>query len=138
MYNPKSVVYHLGSATMNREEYNFKKIYLTHRNTFITILKNYSMRTWWKILPVKIVLEIVAFLRFLISEPKRALAILRANFDVFNNIIKIIKKNRSIQKFRKMDDSQVMRLMVKRTIVMDYFLFGRKKFSDYSKFIEDY
>ena len=63
---PKSVVYHMGSQTLN--EKNPKKTYLNFRNNLIMILKNDSiLNVLWK-LPIRILLDLLASIKFFIDK----------------------------------------------------------------------
>ena len=135
---PKSVIYHLGSATTGTDSRKFEKEYLLHRNVFVTLLKNYSRKTWFRIVPIKFGLEMIALFAFLFKEPKKSLAIGAANLWILLNIGKIIKKNKRISKLRKVSDKDIMNMMVKRSIVWKYFLSGKKNFESYKKDIPNY
>ena len=144
-YVPSSVIYHLGSATMGGDKARLRgdqssgfKVYLLHRNIWITLLKNYSIKTWWKIVPVKIVLELMAFARFLFDQPVRSLAIARANFWVVFHPGFILKRHRKISKLRKVPDKKIMDSLIRRSVSLDYFLLKRRKFDDYIRFIKDF
>jgi len=140
VYVPTSVVYHLGSATMGdlNKGFKFSKIFLLHRNGWTTVLKNYSIKTWFRIVPMKILLELIAFLRFLHVQPARSAAILTANLWILVHPFSAFKKNRRTARLRKVSDREIMRGMIKRNIPLSYFISGKKKFSDYLLFIEDY
>jgi len=137
VYVPTSVIHHLGEATSGKKQFKFKKVYFLHRNVWITSLKNYSVKNWWKIVPARLFLESSAFLRFLFSEPSRSLAIAKANLWVLFNISLILKKNKEISKLRKVSDEEIQKRMVNKSVLIGY-LFGKRKFVDYEGHILDY
>lgn len=61
-YEPKSIVYHLGSPTL---KWSGKKFYFLERNRWICLLYLYSTSTIIKILPILLFLEIGIFFYFL-------------------------------------------------------------------------
>lgn len=140
VYVPSSVIYHLGSATMGdlKSGFKFKKIFLLHRNGWITVLKNYSFSSWWKVIPMKIFLELAAFFRFLLIQPMRSLAILKANLWVVFNLSKILEKHKEIEKLKVVSDKLIMARMINRSIIIGYFIRGMKKFEDYIKHIKNF
>lgn len=135
---PESVVYHLGSATTGKKDFRFRKEYLLHRNVFVTLLKNFSRRTWWMVVPVKVALEFLAFGTFLFSQPKKSLAILASLFWIFFNVPEIARKNEEISYLKKISDEEIMKRMIRRSAVLGNFLSGKKSFKDYEKDIEKY
>lgn len=131
-YNPKSVVYHLGSGSWGNKSLSFKKEYLVHRNHSFILIKNYSLITLLKIMPFKIFLEMIAFLGFFILEPKRSLAIILANLSLIINIPSLIRKNKLINKIKIIPDNELKKLMIRKSIAFWRYVLGRKlDFKDY-------
>ena len=128
---PSSIIYHIGGVTSNKNPY--QKEYLLHRNTFITLLKNYSRETWWRVVPIKICLEMIDFFVFLLFDPLRSLATLNANIWILFNLPKIIKKNKEVSKLRKVEDKEIMKRMVNKSVVLGYFLSGKKTFDKFMR-----
>lgn len=132
MFAPNAVIYHLGSADWSNPQFKFKKNYLLFRNHFMALLKNYSLASIIKALPVKIILEFITFLGFLIKDPIIAAASLKADIFLLTHIPSIIKKNKKIQKLRKISDKELRKLMLKDSIATNRFLFGENNsFEDY-------
>ncbi len=139
IFVPDSVIYHLGSASWGKKEYNFKREYLHQRNHWIPLFKNYSMKNWFRILPVKLFLEFITAFGFMFSNPRKSLASVMANFWVAGNFGRLVKKNRGVSSLRKISDEEMMRKMIKTSVALHYFLSRRRKsFRDYLGFIEDY
>jgi hypothetical protein len=67
-----------------------------------------------------------------------AVAILKAYGWLIAHIGLVYKKRQQVQKFRKISDKKVLDLMYPGSIVFEFFLLGKKRFSDlifYDKFI---
>lgn len=63
-YSPKSVIYHMGSYSVNKEQINFKKEYLISRNHYLALIKNNKFISLLWLLMGKTALEIISLLRF--------------------------------------------------------------------------
>ncbi len=136
---PNSIIYHLGSSSWGKKKNNFKKQYLIHRNHWIALLKNTQIERWWKIVPIKLLLELLTIFSFSFRDPNKSLATLKANFWILFNIVMIIKKNRENIKNRAIDDKDIIKKMIKTSVALHYFLGRkRKKFGDYKNYIENY
>lgn len=140
LYVPASVIYHLGSATMGdlKKKVTFRKAFLIHRNAWITLFKNYSTKHLFRIIWFKLLLEIMAIGRYLLTEPKRGFAIISANFLILFNLKSLIKKHNEVQKMRKVSDDEIRKMMVTKSTVWGYFIRGKKSFYDYVGSIEGY
>ncbi|MCU0787759.1 MAG: glycosyltransferase family 2 protein [Verrucomicrobia bacterium] len=136
---PQSVVYHVGSGAWGNKRLQSRKEYLLHRNHWIILFKNYTPKTWLRVFPVKLLLESLAFARFLLTSPSRSLAILKANFWILSHLPLLWRKNREIMKLRTQTDAAIMQRMVHVSIAWHYFVLGsRRTFADFVAFIERY
>jgi hypothetical protein len=126
MVNPKSVVYHLGGGTL--EEGKPQKTYLNFRNSLIALRKNLPLYKSFGVIAIRHVLDLVQWLRFVVEGKfSHAWAINRAHYDFMvtqatwyskrKKIVKLIKRNHTVG-------------MYSRSIVFDYFIAGKKKFTD--------
>ena len=139
LFVPKSVIYHLGAGSWGRKKLQFKKNYLMHRNHWIILFKNYSKRTWLKIMPVKAILEAMAFFGFSFKQPIKSLAIAKANLWIIINPFNLLQMNKEITKIRKIDDKTLMNKMIRKSVAFDHFVLrNKRKFNDYAKYIKDY
>jgi len=95
-YTHKSVVYHVGGATLNKS--NPKKTYLNFRNSLSMLLKNLPKNKLITILFMRLCLDGLAGIKF-ISEGNfnHCLAIIKAHFAFYGLISKNLKKRASIQ-----------------------------------------
>ncbi|TRZ70979.1 MAG: glycosyltransferase family 2 protein [Nitrosopumilaceae archaeon] len=111
-YEPKSIVFHLGSPTL---EWSSKKFFLLERNRWICLLTLYSRKTLAKIFPLLIIVEIGMFFFFL----KKGLALtkLHSCFSLMKLHTNIKKKRDEIIKIRKLNDNETIKIFVD-----DYYL----------------
>lgn len=95
-YNYKSVVYHVGGATL--QQGNPRKTFLNFRNSLLMLTKNLPKKSLYKILFLRMILDGVAGIQF-ISKGKFAhfTAILKAHFSFYNLFSVTYKKRASFQ-----------------------------------------
>mgnify|MGYP000076617523 CR=1 FL=1 len=118
-YVGSSTVYHLGGATL--QSTNPKKTYLNFRNSLSTLVKN-AHGNLFIIVFSRLVLDGLAAFLFLVQlKPKHILAILRAHFNFYIELPKLLSKRRLI--------NQRKNYYSKSSIVWDYFIKNCKKFS---------
>jgi len=131
--NPQSVVYHLGGGTLSYQSAN--KVLLNYRNNLSTIIKNES---GWKLLwlvPVRLALEAVSAYKFLFSgQVSFFWAVARAHFAVIGRIGSLLKSRNintsAIDKIKLQEGVNANHTVHRRSIIFDYFLSGKKHFSD--------
>ncbi|MDO8563646.1 MAG: glycosyltransferase family 2 protein [Nanoarchaeota archaeon] len=127
-YSPKSIIYHIGSFSVNKEKLNLKKEYLITRNHLLVFLKNYSNLSLLKLLPMRILLEIIAALRFPV---KKAIPLIRSIFSIPFILLGSFSKNRhEIQSKRKVSDKEYSSIVYDGSVALDHFLKGKKTFKD--------
>ncbi len=95
-YTPKSVVYHVGGATL--QQGNPKKTYLNFRNSLLMLVKNLPKSQLIPILFLRLILDGLASIQFLLEgKPKHTLAILKAHFAVYYLLPRFYKKREANQ-----------------------------------------
>ncbi len=123
---PSSVVYHkvAGSTKKNLA----RKRYYEHRNNLILLTKNYSRHDMITLFPRRILFELVTlFFYFLKMDVKSLIGFIYAHVHfwiIFPNLIKV--KNGHNQ-----DISHFKGLSYQKSVVIDYFIKRKKRFSDY-------
>ncbi len=121
MVEPKSVVYHVGGGTLSRS--NPWKTFLNFRNGLELLAKNLPKHILWQTLFLRMVLDGVAAFKFLLGgQPKDFWAVLKAHAAFYIRLKTTLNK-------RTGDYSPVSRLYSK-SIVWEYFVKGRKLFTD--------
>ena len=118
---PQSVVYHLGGGSLPAS--NPRKTYLNFRNNLLMLHKNLPDETRGKTLFIRRLLDTVAWAKYM------------ATFD-FNNANAILKAHNDFKKMRKTYtihptiDLLRTRTDCRRNILLDYYLRGRKIWSN--------
>jgi GT2 family glycosyltransferase len=126
---PASVIYHYAGATIKTDSY--RKLYWNHRNNIFMLIKNLQTQNVFKILLGRYVLDFInIFYSTLKLNPKHSYAIIRAHLWLLTNLKMILDKRRIVQENRRVDDSEYQDLIYPRSLVLDYFLFRRKKYSE--------
>lgn len=122
---PASTIYHLGGGTLKK--LNPRKTYLNFRNNLVMILKNNQRRYFFITIFLKLFLDGIAGAKFLLEgSPLHTLSVLKAHFYVYANIRKVLKKRKALKAaFPKTTINPVY----PKSIVMSYFLFGKKTFA---------
>jgi GT2 family glycosyltransferase len=125
-YLSSSAVYHVGGATLQRG--NPFKTFLNFRNNMLLLHKNLPVRGRGKTLFSRMILDGISAFRFLLRGSIRDFwAVLRAHIayygmkSSYNGI-----KNRN----KTMENSVIASGIYPRAIVIDFFLKGKRRFSD--------
>ena len=119
-YNSKSVVYHVGGATL--QQGNPTKTFLNFRNSLLMLTKNLPSDQLFKILFSRMILDGVAAIQFLVQgKPKHFLAILKAHWS-FYGFFKIY--------YRKRDKSQKINYYYLKSIVYAFYVNKISSFND--------
>ncbi len=118
---PLSEVYHVGGGTLPKN--NPRKTYLNFRNNLLLLAKNLPARQFYLVLLQRLVLDQIAAAKFLLSGQHRDFwAVYRAAFSVFRNLRKKRKEGKSLP-------YAPVSGVYGNSIVIDYFLMGKKRFS---------
>lgn len=112
MYTPKSIIFH----KIDRENRNFKrKKYFTDRNQLRTLLKNYEIRSLFKILPGYFYQRLVSIFKSKIYyQQKPSILIIIYLKSFFWNLLHIkslIENRKKVQNFRKRSDNFLFQVM---------------------------
>ena len=129
---PKSVVYHLGGGTLSYQ--SPRKTFLNFRNSLIMVLKNKNGIGLYINIFIRLVLDGIAGLKFLLSgKPAFCWAILKAHFSFYGRISNTLKRKSFEEKMiakNKLPGSANIQGQFKGSIVFQYFIKGKKYFSD--------
>jgi riboflavin kinase/FMN adenylyltransferase len=128
---PASIVYHLGGGTLDYD--NPRKVFLNFRNNLLMILKNTKKRYVTFRFIMRLLLDGIAGLKFLIEKkPNLTLQVIKAHFAVYAMLPATILKRTSIynriQKVRIGKNNTVAHS--DHSILWQYFIQKKKKFSD--------
>lgn len=123
---PKSVVYHVGAATLKKE--NPQKTFLNFRNNLIMLYKNLPEKELNHVLFVRSVLDRIAVLMFYLKGDKgNASAVLRARRE-FQQVRYSFAASR-IDNMMKSTDEEIPE-RVSFSILLKFHLRGKKRFSE--------
>ncbi|MFL9831816.1 glycosyltransferase family 2 protein [Flavobacterium sp. ST-87] len=90
-FNPESVVYHVGGATLKQG--NPQKTFLNFRNSLLMLVKNLPKENLYSVLFVRMILDGVAGLHFILQGKfSHCFAILKAHFVFYGLFSKTYKK----------------------------------------------
>ncbi|MDF2438631.1 MAG: putative glycosyltransferase [Bacteroidota bacterium] len=126
MYCPDSHVYHVGGGTLNKT--SPKKTYLNFRNNLILICKNHPKKYFLSKLFIRMVLDGIAGIKFLLSgQFEHFLAILKAHKSFYSTFSKTWNKRKLLQKAIKVYATTGV---YRHSIISDFYLRGKRKFSE--------
>lgn len=128
---PSSAIYHLGGGTLDYT--NPRKTYLNFRNNLFTIFKNTKWISLLIILPVRLVLDVLIALSYLLKgQYKVCYKIIQAYvISIINTIYLIHKKNYNNQLIKKLKlRKENNKGLLNASIFLQYYFSGNKHFSD--------
>ena len=121
-------VYHVGGGTLSQS--NPRKTFLNFRNGLALLLKNLPSYKVIPILFIRMLLDGVAFIEFIIiGDGKHAWAIFKAHLSFYRLLPRFLKHRRKAQQFSK---TYKHKETYQRSIVFDFFIKKRKTYSDLS------
>lgn len=126
MNQPKSIVYHLGGGSLPMG--NPRKVFYNYRNNLIMMTKNLDQNPVFKIFG-RLCLDGIAGLKSLVSgNPKETLAIIKAHFSYYAQLSKTLAKRKIVK--RESKSATPKKLVYGRLIITDYFLKGKRTFTE--------
>ncbi len=121
-YCPDAVLYHLGGGSLPSS--SPRKTFLNFRNSLWMLAKNLPGRKFRTIILLRYALDEMAAFRFLIKgQCKNLMAVARAWYALITNRKRLRRHSRHVP--RKMPE-----MLYRRSIVIQYYFFRRKYFSD--------
>lgn len=121
-YVGASKVYHVGGATL--KESNPQKTYLNFRNSLFTIAKNVPKRFVFIVIFMRLFLDGVAGLKFLLElRPIHSWAIIKAHLSFYWHLRKMLSKRRALS-FKQTSYFYCF------SVVWEHFILRKKKFSN--------
>ena len=121
MYCPGSTVYHIGGGTLPKA--SWRKTYFNFRNNFMLLYKNLPSNYLFKVFALRLILDTVAAMKFLFQAGfKNFWAVARAHMSFYKALPTLRKKRKKLK-------HGSMKMMYKRNIVFEYYLRGKKHFS---------
>jgi len=126
IYQPKSVVYHLGGGTLSYG--SPKKIYLNFRNNLWMLFKNLPKHQFKRIFLIRMVLDGVAAVKFIAGFNFREFwAVVKAHASFYRNLGILIQKRKKVQKQVVVKDHPEV---YSKSIMWKFFIQKKRKFAD--------
>jgi len=124
-YVGTSTVYHVGGATLKEE--SPRKSFLNFRNSLFTLVKNLPKNQVIGILCIRMILDGIAGLKFLLElRPMHTIAIIKAHLSFYTQLSKMYKKRGTAIKRTN--------YFATRSIVWQYFVLGKKNYDEINSF----
>ena len=122
MVCPESVVYHVGAGTLPKS--SPKKTFLNFRNSLWMLAKNLPPGALFRALLFRTIFDKLAAFRFLFQgQTHDFLAVFKAHVALYRNLKTLREKAKNIPR------KQLPEVIYRRSIVLDYYLRGRKTYS---------
>ncbi|MCX6313087.1 MAG: glycosyltransferase family 2 protein [Bacteroidetes bacterium] len=129
MYCGDSSVFHVGGGTLAKQ--NPKKTFLNFRNNLLLLVKNHSTRFFILKIFLRMCLDGIAGMKFLLSgEINHCFAVIHAHFSFYGMLGKTLSKRNAM---KKEIEKYATTCIYEKTLIMEYFFRGKKKFSDLDK-----
>ncbi|TAL62674.1 MAG: glycosyltransferase [Bacteroidetes bacterium] len=129
MYCPQSTVYHVGASTLAKM--NPQKTYYNFRNNLLLVCKNHAPGFFLLKLIFRGSLDGLAGMKFLLSgQIMHFFAIIHAHFSFYALFFKMMGKRKLIRKNIK---RYATNCVYRGSIVWQYFMKGKRKFSELDK-----
>jgi len=126
VYIPNSIIYHYGS-TKNIVD----KTFYNHRNGLIMLIKNYSVFQLIRYLPVRLLLDLIAFFYYLVIYFPNCWEMTKAYLSLFYLMPKVLHQRADINKLKRINGKPKYKYhLYKKSIIIDYFLKGKKNFKE--------
>ncbi len=129
---PESIVYHVGGGTLDYE--SPRKTYLNFRNNLYTLVKNQKKRKLLWLIPLRLVLDGLAGVKFLIDGKWRnTMAVIKAHFRFYAAIpLLFAKRAKNRQRINANVNGTKFNLtgVYEGSIVWDFFIKKKKTFKE--------
>ncbi|MFI5217927.1 MAG: glycosyltransferase family 2 protein [Bacteroidia bacterium] len=122
---PQSVVYHIGGGTLPKK--NPHKTYLNFRNNLMMIHKNLPSSSVYITIIIRLLLDGIAGIKFLFDgDWKDCIAVFKAHIYFYS---RLLQRNKIRTQSQKEVLNKQVATIYNKSIVMDYFIRGKKYFS---------
>lgn len=126
IYQPKSVVFHLGGGTLSYG--SPQKIYLNFRNNLFMLFKNLPKQQFKRIFLIRMILDGVAAVKFIAGFNFREFwAVLKAHASFYRNLGQLVEKRREVQKLVIVKQHNEI---YPKNIMWKFFIQRKRKFSE--------
>jgi GT2 family glycosyltransferase len=123
MYCGQSEVYHVGGGTLPKS--NARKTFLNFRNGFAMLYKNIAPAQFYKVIPLRVLLDWIAAIKFMTDgDLKSAAAVFKAHADCWHH------RRYWRTKRQQRASPQPLTGIYPGSVVWDYFIKGKKHFRE--------
>jgi len=127
---PKSMILHYDGGTI--KPFSFNKLYWNHRNGIFMLFKNLSSKKLYITLLKRYILDFIniaysAVVRF---DFKHSWSIKKAHLWILLHMRFILKKRKETQQNSIVPPEQVEKLLFSKSTILQYFLWGKKSFTE--------
>lgn len=121
LYTPKSVVYHVGGATLN--SMNPKKTFYNFRNSLFNLVKNTPSKSLVLVVLGRMILDGIAAIKFLFElKTSHFIAVFQAHISFYSYLNKMLKKRKKLPNKGN--------YYSKISVVCSHYISGKKKYSE--------
>ncbi|MCC5905765.1 MAG: glycosyltransferase family 2 protein [Balneolaceae bacterium] len=129
MYEPESIVYHLGGGSLPVD--SSRKVFYNFRNSLCMLTKNLEKAPLLKIF-LRLVLDGIAGVQFLLKgKPKHTLAVIKSHFSYYLMLVDLLQKRKELK--RSFTSTTPVYLIHSRLIITDFFLREKKTWQEIKK-----
>jgi GT2 family glycosyltransferase len=126
-YLPDSCVYHVGGGTLSKS--SPRKTYYNFRNNILMLHKNLSFFRMLFVLIIRFFLDLIAAIKFSLEGNRQdSVSVIKAYGWFYSNIFERIKIRRAT---RRMASSKKAIGILNKSLVFNYYLLGKSKFSHF-------
>ena len=126
LYEPQSVVYHLGGGTLSYD--SPQKVYLNFRNNLWMLFKNLPHHQFKRIFFARMILDGVAVVKFIFGFHFRSFwAVVKAHAAFYKNLPALIRKRKKLQKLTVIKEHPEV---YTKSIMWKFFIQNKNKFSE--------
>ena len=117
---PAAIAYHRGAVTIKSG--SFQKLFLNHRNSLAMLIRNYSLISLVKYLPVRMMMDCGWAIYCLIRlDFVKFLAVCRAGIWIWVSLPYLITGRRRVQRLRRVNDSSIGSRIYNGSIAFQYY-----------------
>ncbi len=125
---PKSIVFHKNALSLPMHTH--RKYYLNHRNSLLMLFSNYPLKKIIYLGTIRIFLEFVALCYSMFKlDINHITGILHSLIWIVFHPQIIIKKRMHYKKINKSIDNEIFKCLLQKSIVVNYYVFGKKTYS---------
>jgi GT2 family glycosyltransferase len=122
----EAYAYHLGGGTLKHG--SAKKVYYNYRNNLLMLFRNLPLQRLYIIIPARLILDGISCIPFLIKGKfKLIYMVLKAHLSFYKSIPELMRFRK---KWNVLAPCTVPKHLYRNSIVMDYFIFKKRVFSD--------